>query len=101
MSSPGRYVEVTWIDCQADADGWLPVSQLDTKVCECVTVGILLEPPARPDHVSVALSVFDHQDDDRETQVGNVVHIPRPMVTNIRTLSPEPVLPVHLSFPHA
>jgi hypothetical protein len=94
-----RYVVVEWTDCQGDADGWTPVSQLDAKACVCVTVGILVEPPPRPDHVTVALSMYDHDSDDRETQVGDVVHIYRPMVHSLRTLTPE-TLPV-LSFPHS
>jgi hypothetical protein len=102
-SAPNRYVEVRWIDCQGDADGWTPVSALDAKACVCVTVGILIEPPPRPDHLSVALSMYDHDDDDRETQVGDVVHIFRPMVVGVRTLGFADLLPsdlpVRLSFP--
>ena len=81
------FVRVTWTDCQGDADTWTPISQLDTQACVCVTVGILVEPPPRPDHVTVALSMFDHDDPERETQVGDVVHIPRPMIHTVDNLT--------------
>ena len=99
-STPNRYVEITWIDCQGDAHGWTPVSELATTPCVVVTVGHLIEPPPRADHLTVALSVYDH-DTDAEMQVDSVVHVPRAMVQNIRTLSADTLATPVLSFPHS
>lgn len=106
MTSPTltRWVVVDWLDCQGDAEDWTPVTDLDAKPCRITTVGILVEPAVRPDHLTVALSAYDLDDPERTPQVSQVCHIPRAQVLGVRTLGfadvPPTFCPV-LSFPHS
>jgi hypothetical protein len=58
------------------------------------TVGILVEPPPRPDHLTVALSTYGGHDGE-VVHVDSVVHIPRPMIHTVDNLS------VVLTFPES
>jgi hypothetical protein len=88
-----RYVRVIWTDCQGDAHGWTPADELDATPCVVTTDGILIEPPPRPDHVTVALSMFGGHGETR--QVDSVVHVPVVCVHSVDNLS------VTLAYPES
>ena len=90
--TPWRMVKVVWTDAQGDCHGWTPVSEIDGTPCVVTTVGHLIEPAPRANHVSVALSWYGGHD-GTEVQVGNVEHIFAPMVHSITDLTTLPVLP--------
>lgn len=102
MTSPRveRMVEVVWTDCQGDAHGWTPIDELDDMPCTVRTVGLLVEPSPRPDHITVALSTYGHVRPGEVPACDSVLHIPKVMVSSLRTLTAE-ALPVHLSYPHS
>ena len=78
-------VRVQWTDAQGDANGWTTFADLDAVPCLVDTIGTLLEPPPRADHVSVALSVVRGADGEI-AQLDSVVHIPALMVLSVTTL---------------
>jgi hypothetical protein len=92
-TSVNRYVRIVWTDCQGDAHGWTPVDELDKRPCVITTVGMLVEPPPRPGHTTVALSTYGH--DGEVPQVDSVVHLPDVCIHSIDDLA------VVLSFPDA
>ena len=92
---PNRYVRITWTDCQGDAHGWTPVDELDKRPCVITTVGILVEPPPRPGHTTVALSTYGGHEPGEVVHVDSVVHLPDVCIHSIDSLA------VVVSFPHS
>ncbi len=68
---------VTWHDAHTDTETWTPISDIGNDPCVVQTVGYLL-PNAKADHVVIAQSFIDHEDQERD--VDSVMCIPVGMV---------------------
>ena len=68
-------VIVTWLDAHADrSGGWCLPTDLDDQPYQVRSIGYLIEPPPKADHVSLAQSVGD------DGALDHVLHIPKGMV---------------------
>jgi hypothetical protein len=71
-------VIVTWLDAHADrSGGWCFPGDLDDKPYTVHSIGYLIDPPPKADHVSIAQSVGDDE------ALDHVLHVPKGMVQSI------------------
>jgi hypothetical protein len=82
------YVEIIWHDAHALTDSWIELDDIDDEPCVVVSVGHVLLPSVKKDHVVVSQSA------NSQEQFDCVLAVPVGMIKSMRVLGTSNIVSV-------